>query len=151
MSGGPISFRILGTPQAWKRPERNWKTGAIYTAEQDRVWRESVWGQAMAYRPEKPWEGPVELSLTFIFPVPESWPKWRKKLACGRPAQNRKDLSNLLKAIEDALTGLFWHDDRQIAMLDVSKWYPEPEQEAPSVQVGIIFHDPLPERRPKGK
>jgi Holliday junction resolvase RusA-like endonuclease len=40
--------------------------------------------------------------ITFVIPVPASWSKKRKEAAIGQPHTQRPDLSNLLKALEDA-------------------------------------------------
>lgn len=41
--------------------------------------------------------------VTFVLPMPDSWSKKRKKNMDGKPHMNRPDLSNLLKALEDAI------------------------------------------------
>ncbi len=41
--------------------------------------------------------------VTFIIPMPESWPKTKKLSYDGTAHMNRPDLSNLQKALEDAL------------------------------------------------
>ena len=42
-------------------------------------------------------------SIVFIMPMPKSWSNKRKASMIGAPHQQRPDLSNLLKALEDAL------------------------------------------------
>lgn len=41
--------------------------------------------------------------LTFVLPMPQSWSRKKKNLMRGQPHVQKPDLSNLLKAIEDAL------------------------------------------------
>lgn len=43
-------------------------------------------------------------SIRFVMPMPKSWSKLRKKATCGQAhVQENADLSNLLKALEDAV------------------------------------------------
>ena len=46
---------------------------------------------------------PEFLCLVFIMPMPQSWSKKKKALNNGLPHKSRPDLSNLVKAFEDAL------------------------------------------------
>lgn len=71
--------------------------------------------------PAKPMEGPLSLSIDFVFPWRASEPK--KRVALGRaPHTSKPDCSNLVKMLEDCLTKLgFWRDDSQVADLHVSK------------------------------
>ncbi len=41
--------------------------------------------------------------VTFILPMPESWSKKKRAAMDGKPHMIRPDLSNLVKAIEDAI------------------------------------------------
>lgn len=80
----------------------------------------------LPHRPAKPFEGPVCLCVSLVFP----WRKAEKKRIIKGyryyPVTTRPDLSNLIKTIEDVLTTLrFWNDDGQISTLRVSKNYGE--------------------------
>lgn len=46
---------------------------------------------------------PSGASITFIMPMPESWPKRKRDEMDGKPHQQKPDLSNLIKALEDAV------------------------------------------------
>ena len=50
------------------------------------------------------------VSIAFHLPMPKSWPKKKKQQMDGSPHRQKPDLSNLLKALEDAL----YHDDSAI-------------------------------------
>lgn len=67
----------------------------------------------------------VEVRLVFTFPRPAS--KTRKR---GEnppyPKTGKPDADNLAKAVLDALNGLAWNDDSQVAILSVAKWVGEP-------------------------
>ena len=41
--------------------------------------------------------------VTFILPMPKSWSKKKRAVMDGKPHMSRPDLSNLLKALEDAI------------------------------------------------
>jgi len=41
--------------------------------------------------------------VTFILPMPKSWSKKKRATMDGKPHMSRPDLSNLLKALEDAI------------------------------------------------
>lgn len=70
------------------------------------------------------------VSLTFTLPCPKS----RKP---GRHG-SRPDLSNLIKFVEDALNGVLWKDDAQIAYLQSSKWYSDQE----GVRIHVWIDEP---------
>ena len=59
---------------------------------------------------------PVLLALSIVVPPAKTWPKAKRaKAMTGRLLPTKKpDLSNVLKAIEDALNGVVWHDDVQV-------------------------------------
>lgn len=60
----------------------------------------------------KPLEGPIGVSLTFIF----ARPKRLKKTRTDRTWKDTKpDIDNLEKAVLDALNGIAWMDDGQVA------------------------------------
>jgi Holliday junction resolvase RusA-like endonuclease len=66
--------------------------------------------------------GPVRLTAFFVLPKPAS--RTRRKDA-GRKLyiSVKPDLDNLAKALLDALTGLAWRDDAQVADLILTKTY----------------------------
>ena len=50
--------------------------------------------------------------ITFILPMPKSWSKKRQVTMDNKPHQQRPDISNLLKAVEDAIhaeDSHIWH------------------------------------------
>lgn len=69
--------------------------------------------------------GPVRLEVVLTLPIRASWSK-RKKLAAETGAllpAIKPDLDNLLKALQDALNHIVFHDDSQIVDLHVTKQY----------------------------
>ena len=59
----------------------------------------------------------IETHITFVLPMPGSWSKAKKEKMNNRYHQQKPDLSNLLKAIEDAV----YKDDSAIADIHVTK------------------------------
>lgn len=73
---------------------------------------------------------PLNLTARFIFPRPPSIPKKRKEHVV------RPDLSKVLRAIEDAMTGIVFGDDAQLVTVGVSKIYAS-ETMAPGVEIEV--------------
>jgi len=72
---------------------------------------------AEAYR-GPPLEGPLGLSLIFVFPRLTA----HKKLHPGRHSYiGKKDVDNICKAVMDSLNKRCWNDDRQITELRAVK------------------------------
>lgn len=55
--------------------------------------------------------------VTFILPMPGSWSKKKKRLLDGKPHMQKPDLSNMLKALEDAI----YREDSVIYDVQISK------------------------------
>jgi Holliday junction resolvase RusA-like endonuclease len=79
-----------------------------------------------------PWDGPLGLAATFTLRRPKG------HFGTGRNARKLKpsaacwpvvkpDATKLLRAIEDALTGVVWTDDAQVVEQLATKRYGEPE------------------------
>ena len=84
---------------------------------------------AVVYRPLRPLEGPVRLSVTFVLPIPPSWPARKRAEALAGVLQpiGRPDRGNMLKLAEDALQAAgFYVDDSQIVGGEVAKRYGDP-------------------------
>lgn len=141
----PITFFVNGTAKSWKAPQFNRKTGAAYKAKQDKVWQNSIWGQAMPYAPEKPFTCPLWVDLIFLFTPPMSWPDWRRQWMIENRAvmSNLPDSVNLRKAVEDALEGVFWANDKLICMGKTEKRYGD----RAGVEIVIRPLLPLPEKK----
>jgi len=145
MSERPITFFVNGTPKSWKAPHFNRMTGTAYQGKPEKVWQQSIWGQAMPYAPEKPFTGPLCVHLTFCFTPPASWPEWRRSWVVENQAlmPNKPDIVNLRKAVEDALEGPFWVDDKLVCTGNTEKRYAD----TPGVRVEITPLLPLPQKK----
>jgi Holliday junction resolvase RusA-like endonuclease len=94
--------------------------------------------------------GPLLLALAFYLHRPRAhYGTGRnssrvRDSAPARPAV-RPDLLKLTRAVEDALTGVLWHDDAQICIEQLSKHYAErDEPERVRVRVVLLAPEPLP-------
>jgi hypothetical protein len=70
-----------------------------------------------------PWtllDGPVRLAVAFYLPRPASLPK--KVLAMTKAP----DCSKLIRAAEDAMTGVVWRDDALVCEIVAGKYYAAP-------------------------
>ena len=78
-------------------------------------------GMLAPYRPEKPLDGPLSLTVVLKFPFRKSEKK--AVVAFGSaPHDTRPDLDNLLKGLIDCMTHLgFWRDDAQIFHISTQK------------------------------
>jgi Holliday junction resolvase RusA-like endonuclease len=115
-----LETRVFGLPIAQGRP-RAFKTRAgqvrVYDPANARDWKRTVQAQVLTQKPSQPVDGPLKMTLQFILPRPRSLPK-RDLFPERRP-----DLSNMLKAIEDALNGVVFRDDSQIVRMELAKDY----------------------------
>lgn len=124
------TFTIPGKPVGKGRP-RFCRNGT-YTPEKTANYETLVkWAYAAVYPDKHLFEGPVELVITAYYAIPQSWPKKKQMLAeLGdiRPVI-KPDADNVVKAISDALNGLAYKDDAQVATVRFDKWYGNPRVE----------------------
>lgn len=119
-----IKIVIPYPPVAKGRPKFT-RQGFAYTPKKTRDYEKLVKTIALQHRPKELWLGPLFLSASFHCPIPESFSKKKKQLAIEgklRPA-SRPDLSNYVKAVEDALNGVIYKDDSQIVDESLEKLY----------------------------
>ena len=109
-------------PRAKERPR--FYNGRAVTSGKTRQFEKSLRLEARLKYTGQPLEGPLRCEMEFIFPVPSSRTKSFKK-AClegCEPHQIKPDLDNLAK-VKDAMNGIIWKDDSQIAVERLSKSY----------------------------
>lgn len=118
-----ISFTIPGPPYAQKRARATnaGKFARVHDHPDNKSWA----GRAQVHMLEamkgrKPFTGPVRLTITAMFACPKS--KHRKRTPVPEQwSNNAKDISNCVKAVEDAGNGILWVDDRQAVWLRAFK------------------------------
>jgi Holliday junction resolvase RusA-like endonuclease len=131
-------FDVIPVPKERPRVVKNPKTGAVfgYTPERTAAMGRSVkavisrvMGQA------KPISGPLRIDMTFVMPLPASWPKWKKEAALeglivptGRP-----DMDNLEKNLLDAANETLIVDDSYVINRHAWKIYGE----TPAIKMSV--------------
>lgn len=137
VGGGSITFTVPGIPVGKGRARAAVIAGRarLYTPAKTQHYEADVAkSAAVAMGGADPFQGPVRLGLLITFPLPKA-----KRATRNRPAAHwhtsKPDASNVLKAVEDAMNGIVYRDDSQIAEVSVSKVY-DPAGRA-SVQVTI--------------
>lgn len=68
-----------------------------------------------------PLTGPLKVDIQFVLPRPKS-KRWKNKEMEREPHYTRPDKDNLEKAVLDALHGIAFHDDAQVADGRTRKW-----------------------------
>lgn len=124
-------------PQTQLRPRASRRGCAIVVYDPPKVKNFKAKLHAMAkeqYQGE-PLNGPLEVTFVFYRPVQASLSKAEKarRLAGEVPPVVKPDLSNYLKASEDALNGVLWADDRLIVIERCFKRY----SETPRIEVEV--------------
>lgn len=119
-----IEIVLLGAPRGKERP-RLTKAGHVYTPEKTRNYEGALkYAAQQAMGERAPLDGPLELEMRVVVPIPVSWPKKRQAAArAGREWPTKKpDGDNFLK-MKDALNLVVWVDDSQIVRESVEKRY----------------------------
>jgi len=120
-----IEVVLLGKPVAKGRPRFNQKTGVAYTPEKTRTYEQLLRlaaVDAMAGRP--PLEGPLELDMRVVVPIPASWPKKKQDAArSGALLPTGKPDNDNFHKVVDAGNLVLWVDDGQIVKSTVLKTY----------------------------
>lgn len=83
--------------------------------------------QQMLDRGLDPFDGPLEVCMEFYRPVQTSISRKERarRLSGSHRPTVKPDLSNYIKALEDALNGILWVDDNLIVSLQADKFYSE--------------------------
>ena len=122
-----ISFKVPGLPHGKGRPRVAVRGGhaRVYTPQKTASYESLVkMAGHMAMGEREPVVGPVYVVLTATFPIPASWSK--KKQAEVRTGcmwhTGKPDADNIMKTM-DALNGVVWKDDSQVALSKVQKLY----------------------------
>lgn len=133
-----VRFEVYGKPEGKGRP-RFARTGGyvrVYTPTATQTYEDRVRAVFLAagkgFYAEA--DEPVEIEVVAFFEIPKGMTKKKREAAELNfllPLK-KPDWDNVGKIITDALNGLAWHDDAQIARATVSKVY---TVEEPRVEV----------------
>lgn len=137
-----VSFTVEGRPQprgSKKAFPRQRKDGRLAVAVVDmnphgRAWMDAVAAAAAVALPcasLPAWSGPVGLDVTFYMPRPRAHfrtGRFADQLRVDAPTvpTTAPDTTKLLRAVEDALTGVAWRDDAQVVFQIARKRYGDP-------------------------
>lgn len=130
-----VTFFVPGIPQPGgsKTAFYNKHTKRVSVSEackKNPAWRSVVVGFAMEAHKEPPLTGPLTLHVAFFMPRPRGHFGSGKNANKVKPSAplyptGRPDTTKLLRALEDALTGVLWVDDAQIVVQSAAKLYAE--------------------------
>ncbi len=132
-----IEFTVPAIPVAQPRPRATSINGAarLYeagTSHPVHAFKAALWATARQAYSGPPLDGPLSVRLRFLFPRPKATAKKHGRLR----KSTKPDIDNCAKSVLDALNGLCYHDDGQVAELTISKWTAGPDEQ-PSVLVVI--------------
>jgi crossover junction endodeoxyribonuclease RusA len=131
-----IAFNVDGTPEPKGSMRafvpKGW-TRAVVTSDNPDLkgWQATVRAEAIRQRPTLA-EGAVDVTLSFRMPRPKALPKTKPVAHVTRP-----DVDKLARSVLDALTGVVWRDDSQVASLLCVKRYARLD-EPMGVVIGVL-------------
>lgn len=112
-----------------------------------RSWRQDVALTAkQAMEGRLPWQGPVMVAVSFYLVRPKAHygtGKNSERLKPQAPAYPsvHPDIDKLCRSLLDAMTGIVFHDDRQVVMLQAGKFYGAPGMECEVAETLASAHD----------
>ena len=131
-----ISFTVYGTPvpKGSTTPYPIMKDGKPVLSKTGRPvvvtqnanpktkdWQRLVSLSAQEHRPEKLFDGPVEVALLFYLYRPQSVSEKKRPMPTVKP-----DLDKLIRAILDGLKGKIYSEDARVCKVQASKHYGDP-------------------------
>lgn len=98
-------------------------TTRVYLPKDEPViaYKQAIRLKAMSHFRGMPWDGPVYMELVFLMPRPQN-KFWKTRHLPRYPHEVKPDRDNLAKACKDALNGVAYVDDSQVAAGPISKW-----------------------------
>lgn len=116
-----IKYVIPGPPIPWKRAGH--ANGTFYDTQKHQKLQTGLY-LSNQHALRSPFEGPLELTIVFYFPMPKSWRNKTKEMECT-PHFIKADNDNLQKYVQDVASGILYHDDCLIAETHSYKTYSE--------------------------
>ncbi|OPY74938.1 MAG: Endodeoxyribonuclease RusA [Syntrophorhabdus sp. PtaU1.Bin153] len=121
------TYTILGIPVAQGRARTRVVKGVAmhYDPKKSKDAKDDIRSQVVQQNPVYYDAGPVQVDVTFEIPRPRAHFRANGQLKGNAPifCDKKPDCSNYLKGLEDALNGILWRDDSQIAIVNVRKRY----------------------------
>ena len=140
-----IKFTVYGPP----KPQARHRMGKGFSYDPSAKIKDNLLQCVQQYRPAIPLKGPLRIDLIFWFPRPKKHfytGKRANELREDAPffytCKGRNDFDNLAKLVCDALNGIFFEDDGQIAVAHVFKYYSiSPKTEVEITEITGIYGD----------
>ena len=138
-----LKFTVPGEPYGQPRPRFSAVNGKVHTynTDESRNYKTQVKLIAQTAAREQGWtfaetEG-IGMKVYAYMSIPKSETKKFHAAAVAsdiRPTK-KPDVDNIFKAVSDALNGVLYHDDRQILLSRVEKYY----SDEPRVEVEVFI------------
>ena len=119
------SFVVPGDPVGKGRP-RFTRMGRTFTPQKT-VTAESMvaMNARLVLGDPEPSAQPCIVDIDAAFAMPKTWSKKKRALMAGRRCTKKPDGDNIAKLVGDALNGLVWRDDSQVADWSIKKRWAE--------------------------
>jgi Holliday junction resolvase RusA-like endonuclease len=127
-----IVVEIPGKPVAWKRAGRS---GSRYYDSQLNEKNLVRWYYKIAHNGILSASEPLSVDIQYHISPPKSLSLQRALKLIGAFHSKKPDIDNLTKIIFDALNGVAWKDDSQIATLTAYKIYSEEEKTILTIKI----------------
>ena len=143
-----FQFEIFG-PLCPQKQTQWTRTGHSY--DPSKKDKERMQWQIRPTAPKEPLCGPVELSLTFFFPIPKGTSKAKRTQMLNRVIlpDKRPDADNLAYLVTNALKGIVYDDDSRVCVEHIYKFYGEEAKTVVQVRP-ILQAEPLGYREADG-
>lgn len=115
---GAVTFTVPGPPVPFARAGSNGKRR--FTPPRQKAHARAIQTLAAPHF-RAPLAGPVKLTIFATFPVPASCTKAERIRRMAAPHTQKPDADNIGKLVKDALSGIAYGDDAQVADLTVRK------------------------------
>jgi Holliday junction resolvase RusA-like endonuclease len=118
-----FTLTIDGIADGKARP-RLTRRGRVFSPEDTHGFSDKVKAEARAAHVEQI-EGPVAVCIYIHRAMPKSMSKKKKALIDTTWCVSKPDIDNVFKSAMDALTGIAWKDDTQVARISGGRWWAE--------------------------
>ena len=115
-----FEISIPGKPNPKGRPRRG-RYGGVYTPKDTRQWETMAKTMIRLQWRKSPLDGPLYVSITACYAIPQSWSKKKRSTPPERTA--KPDLDNIIKSALDAMNGVVYKDDSQVCKIVAEKRY----------------------------
>lgn len=126
-----VKFTILGDPQGKGRHRTSIVAGHTksYTPDKTVIYENLIKMEYLRQCSGRKFDSQTALDMRVVayYPIPKSTSKKKREAMLAhkiRPIK-KPDSSNVLKAVEDALNGVAYHDDTQIVDSQIRRFYGE--------------------------